>query len=930
MVEIGFSPAGQFSGIAGIGDFIANPTTLQFGPDGRLYVSEQDGTINALTIEKRAGVYRAIAVEEIDLVKRIRNHNDDGTPNNFKDRQVTGLIVAGTASNPVLYVSSSDPRIAFNRDSNLDTNSGVITRLTREDGQWKAVDIVRGLPRSELSHATNGLALSPDGRKLYVAQGGNTNNGAPSRLFAYANEYALSGTVLEIDLKDIERRPILTDPNGGQKGAARRYVYDLPTLDDPTVANNGGREDRQGLDVAGPWGGNDGLNMSVLPADAPLRIFADGFRNPFDLLMSSTGKLYTVDNGSNSENGGDPVVDGSGEATSLLNDGGIGNAEPLFLIERGGYYGHPNPARSNQDLAWTVYNDSGRPDRDLAVNTISDLSALVPDSLAIRAGFLIDPSKFTGRDLRLQQSGDRIPYDSPLSPAITTLGSSSNGLVEYTSDAFDGALKGALLVAQFNGNVTLLNLNDAGTGLEPLIGPGRDGVLGSADDVVVDEDGVYTLLTGFSTALDVTTGEDGSIWVAEIGGDLIKAFSPAEILSKVNTDFDDDGLLNKFDPFIRDASNGTDLVLGAGETLLWDFDANQDDNLPGPNGYGGGLTGVMVNGRTDFEDFFRSPSELGGQNVKLDNVKFLTAAGGGTTVIEHVSNGSPLGNSKTAEYQFHTGLTINPDVNNFTVKWTTFNPGRALNGPEQQIGGYIGTGDQRNYLKLVATPSAEGEIQFLLESGNKVRQSGSLQADDLFRLPRNRNRKIFFELAVDVKAAIATPTISYETRNSRLKTVEGGAINIRGTGVYRAIKGRSKVRGQKTGLAVGLFSSNVGQPEDKTFQAIFDDIEITAQSSDSSRDDLLSGGRQSEANSLAESVVSNVIAADIIASDTVFSLQSNGAAEPFSLGSTTLGASDPVVLSTTASVEPVYFVDESSVFQSVSLSNSASQSLPFL
>jgi len=48
------------------------------------------------------------------------------------------------------------------------------------------------------------------------------------------------------------------------------------------------------------------------------------------------------------------------------------------------------------------------------------------------------------------------------------------------------------------------------------------------------------------------------------------------------------------------------------------------------------------------------------------------------------------------------------------------------------------------------------------------------------------------------------------------------------------IKGDYQVEGQKTGLAVGLFSTNDGQPESNTFQAIFDEIEITAEGDSSS------------------------------------------------------------------------------------------------
>lgn len=836
MVDISFSSAGQFQAAIDGSGLLSNPTSLQFGPDGRLYVSEQTGTINAFDVALQNGQYVATGAEEINLVKTIQNHNDDGSVNGQGERQVTGFVTTGTAENPVLYVSSSDPRIADNGEVNLDTNSGVITRLTRNGGTWQAVDIVRGLPRSEQNHSTNGLVLSPDGTKLYVAQGGNTSNGAPSRFFSYTGEYALSGAVLEVDLNDINSRAIQTDFAGGQNGAARQYVYDLPTLDDPSVANDGSREDGGGLDVAGPWGGNDGLNMSILPADAPLRIYADGLRNNFDLVISQSGQLYTVDNGSNDDFGGDPIDGADGQPTNLPNDGGSGDSEPLFLIEDGGYYGHPNPTRSNQDLTWTVYNDNGTLDGSVFPNTVPDLSALVPDGVNIQDGFIIDPSKFTADAGRLAQSGDRVEHDSPQSNSLVTLGSSSNGLVEYTGNAFDGALNGSLLVAQFNGNVTALNLNDAGTGLAPLIGPGDDGLVGTADDETVDVDGVYPLLGGFSQALDVTTGPNDSIWVSEIGGDTIKAFAPESVVPPTEpptepptsaADFDNDGLNNTIDPFIRDPANGAGVTVQPGQTLLWDFDPNQDNNLPGPNGYGGGLTGVMVDGSTDFEDFFQTPSSLPGQTVKLDNVKFITAAGGGTTVIENVSNGDAYLAENDGEYLFHTGVTVAPTVEEFTIKWSAFNPGSTLGDNFQQLGGYIGTGDQQNYLKLVAIQNINGEIQLLLEDNDTIQSLSDFRADDIFSVPGGGGQKVFFELTVNPTAETAKPTVTYETPAGN-KTVIGEAISLSSTSVLDAIKGNYTVQGQPSGLAVGLFSSNTGAPGANAFQAAFDDIEITA------------------------------------------------------------------------------------------------------
>jgi len=833
-MAINFALVASFGGIAGELPTLENPTSLQFGPDGRLYVAEQNGSINAFTIEQKNGEYIATAHEELLLgndaavISSLQNHNDDGTLSDVSDRQVTGLTVSGTADNPVVYVSSSDPRIAFFEDTGLDTNSGVITRLTWNGSEWKSVDLLRGLPRSEENHSVNGMVLNEDGTKLYVAVGGNTNNGAPSDFFANTGEYVLSGTVLELNLEDLNGREVLRDFQGGQNGTARDYIYDLPTLDDPNIANltDGVGENAEGLDENGPWGGNDGLNMAVLPADAPLRIVADGFRNNFDLVLRTDGQLYTVDNGSNADLGGNPL-DGEGNPTEQLgagigtnarNNGGSGDPEPLFLIENGNYYGHPVPARANQNLPWTVYDDVGNLDTSLEVNSVDNLADLVPAGVDLADGFLIDPSKFTANSGRLKASGVRVEHNSAESNSLINLGSSSNGLAEYTSEVFDGALAGSLIVAQFNGSITLLNLNDEGTAIEPLVDS-------SKNNAVIDPDGIFPLVTGQSIPLDVTTGSDGTVWVAELGENKISAFAPSTDAVVDNFDIDGDGIFNQLDPFLRDRTNGGLAVVTPGETLVWDFDANQDGNLPGANGYGGGLTGVMLDGTTDYEAFFQEQSDLTGQIIKLDNVKFNTAAGGGTTVIESVSNGDAFESQNDGEYLFHTGVTVPSTVETFNIKWTVFNPGAKFTGSFQQIGGYIGTGDQSNYLKIVAIDGVEETIQILLEDNDVVVAESYIQADDLFTL--ESDRQIFFELAINPAAETITPIVSYET-DTGISTVTGSAIALEGTAVLEAIQGSYTVNDRVSGLAVGLFSSNIGQSQADTFQAIFDNVEITA------------------------------------------------------------------------------------------------------
>ncbi|MEL4895929.1 Calx-beta domain-containing protein [Crocosphaera sp. Alani8] len=848
MANINFNQIGSIND----GTNFYRPTNVQFGSDGRLYATSIIGIINAFTVEKNEnGQYIIVDTEQLtlpngeDVVKSILNHNDDGTVNlNEQNRLVTGLVVAGTADNPVLYVSSADPRRAAKEDKNLDTNSGVVTRVTWTGTEWEALDIVRGLPRSEESHSINGLSLNADGTKLLLNVGGNTNNGAPSAFFAFSSEYALTASVLEIDLADIEQRPILTDPNGGQNNTSRQYVYDLPTLDDPNIPNDGVREDANGLDTAGPWGGNDGLNQAVLPADAPLRIFADGLRNNYDLVRTTNG-IFTIDNGSNVNVGASPVdaagittgEPGAGEATNTIVAKGAGDNEPLFRLIDGGYYGHGNPTRSNQDLAWTVYAidglGNGIPDPSLSVNSVPDISALVPIGVDIPEGFLIHPSKFTDDPDRLKQSGVTVlaknaDETSGIELPIATLGkefASTNGVIQYKSNAFDGALQDALIATDLSGQVTVLNLNNDGSALEPLIDPGDDEELGTNDDIMLSEDGIYTIIDGISSALDITEGPDGTLWVASLFGGEIVVYEPTNIDFGPDLDVDNDGLDNAVDPFIRDANNGRDVILSPGQTLEWDLDEDLDGNLPGPGGYAAGLTGLLINGVDDLEN-----------NTSFGNVKFVTASGGGTVVIEEVSNGDPFTGNNDGEFLFHTGLTIDPDVEIFTVKWTVNNPAgdpnSTFNDQFQQIGGYLSTGDQSNYLKIVATPGRpDGEIQVFLENNDTGIQNQFLQADNIFTESQLfLGAEIEFGLEIDRTLGTFIPQVTYQT-NGGSQSIIGTPTNLTGTNVWDVIQGNYTAPGDSapTGLAVGLFSTNAGQPQANTFSATFKGIEVFAE-----------------------------------------------------------------------------------------------------
>ncbi|MFZ9504015.1 MAG: malectin domain-containing carbohydrate-binding protein, partial [Cyclobacteriaceae bacterium] len=437
-----------------------------------------------------------------NLIKDIPNHNDDGTLNTtVKERQITGILVTGTASNPVVYVSSSDSRIGgggTGGDKNLDTNSGIISRLNWTGSAWTKTDVVIGLPRSEENHANNGLQLDEANNILYVAVGGHTNAGAPSNNFAFLTEYALAAAIIKVDLTKID------NDFGG--------TYVLPTLDDPTRANN-----PDGSDLNDPFGGNDGLNQAKLVIGGPVQIHSPGYRNAYDIVLTKTpgkeGRLYTIDNGANGGWGGHPDQEGAfgdplttnvtnnyvvgepGSTAAGPNDAKVNNLDNLHLVSKPGmmpiYGGHPVPIRANPLGAGLYRFDNSTSTAVFELSPTSDWPP-VPPSLA-------NPVEGDFRNPGVNDG------------ALHTWTTSTNGLTEYTSEAyFDGVLSGDLIAASYDGALYRIKFNADGTATQL----------------------VEKIASGFgSTPLDVTAQGNGSIfegtiWAATYGSDAVTVFEP--------------------------------------------------------------------------------------------------------------------------------------------------------------------------------------------------------------------------------------------------------------------------------------------------------------------------------------------------------------------------------------------------------------------
>ena len=699
-----------------------NPTSIDIGPDGRAYLSVQNGLIYAYTVVRSSsGNYSVTATETIDIVQSIPNHNDDGSPaTSVNTRQVTGILVKGTAANPVIYVSSSDPRIGggpSRGDLNLDTNSGTLSRLSWTGSEWLKVDLIRGLPRSEENHANNGMSLDESTNTLYLTVGGFTNAGAPCNNFAFICEYAYSACIVRVDLDALNSLPLKTD-------GPTTYLYDLPTLDDPTRSNVNGITDPSAPgyvgDIGDPFGGNDGLNMAKLTADSPVQIYSAGYRNAYDVTITEAGRVYTWDNGPNAGWGGHPDNEGGGSVTNRYltgepgsngpgpNDARVNNRDGLHLIgtladANCTYYGgHPNPVRANPSGSGLFTASGNTPNSGVFRTSVTG-----NQNTSLPVDWPPVPSALA--DTR---EGD---FQNPgvSDQSLYTITASTNGLVEYTSNSFGGQLKGNLLAASFNGNIYRVKLNAQGT------------IDSNAD--------VTSFASGFgATPLDLTAqGDDelfpGTIWSANYGADTVVIFEPADApncsgVYSFTIDDDNDGFSNADEVDSgTNPCNNADRPNDADGDLISDLNDPDDDNdgipdtadffaldplngltttppldyellngSPGTGFYGLGFTGLMHDGVTDYRDLIADEDNSG--------TEIIAGGASGLFSINGQAAGSSFGSARTQKNGFQFGLNVMETTPPFTILTNLVTP--VLSSSTTRIGLFTGTGNQDDYVNV--------------------------------------------------------------------------------------------------------------------------------------------------------------------------------------------------------------------------------------
>lgn len=815
--QVGFSASTLGGLVAGSNNKASKVTSLQFGPDNRLYFTQVNGTIIACDVTRNAAnSYVASNAETISLVKNIPNYDDDGTRNfTLNTRQATGILVVGTAANPIIYVSSSDPREGAGSgatDLNLDTNSGIISRLKKNgSGVWEKVDIVRGLPRSEENHASNGLNISPDGNTLFLAQGGNSNAGAPSNNFAFSCETALSAAVLSIDLPAIEAMPVQTDAYGQQ------YIYNIPTVNDPNPAraHNG-----DGSDVNDPFGGNDGLNQARIVEGGPVQVFASGFRNPYDVMIAKTGaragKMYTFDNAANSGWGGYPKNEGPvavGQPSPATNEyvagepGTVNNLDSLQLISQGYYGGHPNPIRANPTGAGWLRYDGGTGGAGMvySVSPTTDWPP-VPASMA-------DP-----------REGDfKLP--GVANGALFTNNASTTGIAEYTAPNFNGAMVGNIIATQYSSNtVQRLILNADGTqvtGSSVLLqgssygtpldvacpGPGAAPTLAgtifvghhSSKITVLEpsdfENGGGGTCTGaVSYALDEDNdGYSNADEVANNSDPCSSAVLPSDrdgdfLSDLLDTDDDNDGISDSYDSFSIDGLNGASVGVPMRYDLFNDLAIGF---------FSIGFTGVMIDPGEDYR-------------LSIDDTEIIAGGTAGLFTDPTVGPGNPHGANNNQMNAFQFGVNVDEATGVFRVRSGL--GGLLFNGTPlaaQSQGIYIGNGDQDNYLKIaVNAASGAGAIEIVHEENGTILAHEFYSQSDLF------NGVVTLSFLVDPISGTAQPGYSVG---------EGAIVNV-GPPIVLGGKVLESVRGK--GMAVGLLATT-GDVSTPTFNATWDYFEVT-------------------------------------------------------------------------------------------------------
>ena len=192
------------------------------------------------------------------LISSIVADSDPSCPTNDCPRAILGLTfdpMDAGSPNPPVYVTHSEFFHGGEQSSSGAAINGKVSVVSGANLDL-LTDLVTGLPVSDHDHGVNGVAFDDYG-DLYFMTGGSTNGGVKG---------ALSGSQV---LKDNVLSGALLVAHVSFGGFNGTITYDAE---------------------------DDGNQIGALGS---IEVFATGFRNSYDFLFHSNGKIYATDNGPN-------------------------------------------------------------------------------------------------------------------------------------------------------------------------------------------------------------------------------------------------------------------------------------------------------------------------------------------------------------------------------------------------------------------------------------------------------------------------------------------------------------------------------------------------------------------------------------------------------------------------------------------------------
>ncbi len=282
---------------------LTDPTAATLGADGRLYVSELDGTIFAYTFDDD---YNVTDTQTITTFESVTNMHVLGLETNPTDPPgVVRIYVAHSQ----LFANGADCFTGFS------PYSGQVSIVTGPNFDT-IQPIATGLPVSNHDHGVSGMAFDDNG-DLYVCVGGNTNAGVLGCNLGGLDESPLSASILRLRLN-------MDDYNG-------TVIYKDPA----TCLSNNDQVFGESVNLA------HGVDIDV---------FAFGMRNSFDIEYTTKGRLYATDNGPNQGFGAESTGPNSQGPDPF-------DGDELNLIDVGRYYGSPNRNRGREDERQNIYRE---------------------------------------------------------------------------------------------------------------------------------------------------------------------------------------------------------------------------------------------------------------------------------------------------------------------------------------------------------------------------------------------------------------------------------------------------------------------------------------------------------------------------------------------------------------------------------------------